>query len=412
MSSNENQIAVVGAGIAGLATAVALARRGLSCRVFEQTERLGEVGAGLQLSPNAVRLLHRWGLADHLRTTAVRAEAIEMRRWSDNGLLRRSPLGAGSEELFGAPYYAVHRADLHRALLEHLPPGTLRLGARCTGVREGPDGVELAFADGSRHRAAVVVGADGIHSVVRGQLVEDAPRYSGESIYRGLVPAERVPFLTAESRVVLWLGPGRHTVCYPVSAGKAVSFAATAPAEDWYTESWTAEGRVADLLAAYADWHPHVRELFAAADRVTRWALHDRDPVARWTTDRLAIVGDAAHPMLPFFAQGANQAVEDAASLAVCLADAGLGDAGTGGSTGGGTGGADPAVVRAALGRYLRTRLQRTGEIQRISRRNTSMLHLPDGPEQRDRDRHLAATADPRGEAWLYGYDAERVAAA
>lgn len=398
MTSNDNQIAVVGAGIAGLATAIALARRGLSCQVFEQTQRLGEVGAGLQLSPNAVRLLHRWGLADRLRTTAVRAEAIEMRRWSDNGLLRRSELGAHSEEVFGAPYYTVHRADLHGALLEQLPAGTLRLGARCTGVREDPDGVELSFADGTRHRAAAVVGADGIHSVVRGNLVADAPRNSGESIYRGLVPAERVPFLTEEPRVVLWLGPGRHTVCYPVSAGKLVSFAATAPAGDWHTESWTAQGRVADLLAAYPDWHPQVRDLFAAADRVTRWALHDRDPVTRWTTDRLALVGDAAHPMLPFFAQGANQAVEDAASLAVCLAE-------------GGVGGDTSAPPGPALERYLHTRRERTGEIQTISRRNTEMLHLPDGPQQRERDQHLAASADPRSQDWLYGYDAERAAA-
>lgn len=406
MSRNENQIAVVGAGIAGLATAVALARRGVSCQVYEQTGRLGEVGAGLQLSPNSVRLLHRWGLADRLAATAVRAEAVEMRRWSDDRVLRRSQLGAHSEELFGAPYYAVHRADLHRALLELLPPGTLRLGARCVDVREDAEGAELTFEDGTRRRAGVVVGADGIHSAVRARLVADTPRNSGESIYRGLVPAERVPFAFAahnpagdgpEPKVVLWLGPGQHVVCYPVSAGAWVSFAATAPAGDWHTESWTAEGSVTDLVDAYAGWHPHARDLLAAADRVTRWALHDRDPVTRWTSERLALVGDAAHPMLPFFAQGANQAVEDAASLAVCLAAAGP------------DGLAEP---RRTLEHYQRVRLERTGEIQTISRRNTAMLHLPDGPDQRERDQHLAETADPRGQDWLYGYDAEEAARA
>jgi salicylate hydroxylase len=391
-------ISVLGAGIAGLATAVALARRQLPCRVFEQAPELTAVGAGIQLSPNCVKLLHRWGLGDALRETAVRAEAVEMRRWSDNSLLRRTPLGAESEERFGAPYYTVHRADLHRALLERVPADTVRLNARCTAVRQHTDGVDLSFADGSRHTAGLLIGADGIKSVTRSVLVSDTPRFSGESIYRGLVPAGRVPFLTKEPKVVIWLGPGQHLVCYPVSGGELISFAATAPAQDWRTESWTARGSVPELVAAYDGWHPEARELLAAADQVGRWALHDRDPMDNWVSDRLAVVGDAAHPMLPFFAQGANQAVEDAAALAVCLGAARHG-------AGGGT-----APARA-LRRYLEVRRERTAEVQRTSRGNSEMLHLPDGPEQLRRDQALAGESDPRTQEWLYGYDAEAAAA-
>jgi salicylate hydroxylase len=385
-------ISVLGGGIGGLATAVALARQGLPCRVFEQAPALAEVGAGLQVSPNAVRLLHRWGLGEALAGVAVAVEAVELRRWSDNGTLRHTPLGARVERAFGAPYYTVHRADLHRALLERLPAGALTLDARCTAVQERPDGVDLTFADGSRHTAGLVIGADGIHSVTRAQLVADTPRFSGESIYRGLVPAERVPFLTREQKVVIWLGPRQHVVCYPVSGGKLISFAATVPAQDWQTESWTAQGSVPELVAGYAGWHPEVRELLSAADQVSRWALHDRDPVENWVSDRLAIVGDAAHPMLPFLAQGANQAIEDAATLAVCLGAARQDE---------------PAAGPAALRRYLRARLDRTAEIQRTSRDNTAMMHLPDGPEQRMRDEVLAGDSDPHGVQWLYGYDAE-----
>ncbi|NUT51934.1 MAG: NAD(P)-binding protein [Saccharothrix sp.] len=383
----ELSIAVVGGGIAGLATAAALHRVGLRCEVFEQTRHLREIGAGIQLAPQAVRALRRLGLGGHLDKVSVHPAMVEVRRWDDNTAISRTTLGEECAELYGAPYLTAHRADLHRGLLEAVPEGTVHLGARCVAVTERADAVELRFADGTTRTADVVVGADGIHSAVRDALVADEPRFSGQVIYRGLIPSDRLPFLVAEPKVVLWLGPGQHAVCYPVSRGALISVGFTVPAPSGVAESWSAKGDPADLVAAYAGWHEEVRAIAGAADEVGQWALHDRDPVTRWSTDRVTIVGDAAHPMLPFLAQGANQAIEDAVALAACL-------------------GATPDVP-AALRRYETARRERTALIQTRSRANNQILHLADGEEQRERDLALRAGTNLRDQAWLYGYDVE-----
>jgi salicylate hydroxylase len=385
---NRPSIAIVGAGIAGLTTAAALTRAGLTVTLFEQAARLEHVGAGIQLAPNASRLLHRLGL--RLDSVAVRPEAIELRRWDDGQLLGRTVLGRECEELYGAPYYSVHRADLHRALLELLPGDLLRLGEYCTGVREMP-GYAAACLSGMTATASLVVGADGIHSVVRQALSDDDPRYSGQTIYRGLVPARRLSPESAAPKVTIWLGPGQHCVYYPVRGGEEVSFAATVPAADWHTESWSATGEPADLAAAYEGWHDRALEVLNAASSVSRWSLHDRDTLPTWSGRRITLVGDAAHPMLPFLAQGANQAVEDAAALAACLGEVTVDG------------------IPAALGRYEKLRIPRTAQVHQRSRDNAKTLHLDDGDGQRGRDAGMGATHSLAGMAWLYGYDAQRV---
>ena len=390
MSPHPLRIAIVGAGIAGLTLSAALWRRGMCSQVVEQTALLTEVGAGVQLAPNATRVLRRIGLADHLDSVAVRPAALEMRRWDDGRVLRRTELGDHCTDVYDAPYYAVHRADLHRGLFELVRHGNIHLGLRCTEVRQFAGGVRLDFDNGATMPADVVIGADGIHSVVRDVLVADTPVFSGHSIFRGLVPVDALPVPMAEPTIGIWLGPGRHCVRYPVSSGRLVSFAATTPAPDWSTESWTAEGRVDDVVAQYQGWHPEVVGLLGAARVVGQWALHDRTPLAECSAGRVAVIGDAAHPMLPFFAQGANQAVEDAVVLAECLADA-----------------HDADDAPAALARYAAIRRDRVQRVHATSRRNAGMLHLPDGDEQRERDRVLADTADLRGQDWLYGYDAQ-----
>jgi salicylate hydroxylase len=386
-------VAIVGAGLSGLTLAAALRHEGLPATVWEQSPAFGLVGAGIQLAPNATRLLHRLGLAGHLRCVAVRPAAIELRRWDDNSVIARTELGEACEQQYGAPYYAVHRADLHEGLLGLLEPGTVRAGARCVSVTDGGDRAVVTFDDGSAVGSGLAVGADGIHSTVRAQLMTDAPRFSGQSIYRSVVPAERVPFLLSEPKVVLWLGPGQHVVSYPVSAGRSVSFGATVSAGEWYPESWSGVGSVAELAQAYRGWHRDVRQLIDAAGSVSRWALHDRDPVPRWSGRRVTLIGDAAHPMLPFVAQGANQAIEDAVVLARSLAEGRRRDAGG-------------IAVPEALRSYERMRRDRVDRVHEISRRNATTLHLADGAGQRRRDGEMARERRLAEQAWLYGYDA------
>lgn len=386
------RVAVAGAGIAGLTFALALRRAGVDCHLYEQAERLTEVGAGVQITPNATRLLHRLGLRDRLTAVAVAPRAIEMRRWDDGSLLQRTDLGDACRRRFGAPYYTVHRAHLHDVLLSRVPRDRVHLGARLVAVTQSAREARLHLSDGTTVAADLVVGADGIRSVTREQIAADRPRYSGQTIYRGLVPADRVPHLTADPRVRLWFGPDQHCVCYPVSSGRHVSFGATVSASHWREESWSAPGDRAELAAAYTGWHPDVTRLIEAAETVSRWALHDRDGLGRLSTGRVTVIGDAAHPMLPFQAQGANQAIEDAVVLASCLADAG------------------PDGLVAALGRYERIRLPRTTRIQQQSRANATTFHLADGDAQRRRDASTQASPGLERHEWLFGYDAEQAA--
>ena len=387
------RIAVVGGGIGGLATAAFLHRAGLSATVYEQAGEISEIGAGLIVAPNAVRLLRRLGRFELFRETAVPLEVgWEFRRWQDGRVLFSQRMGAECERLYGEWCYTAHRADLLDTLLSAVPEPGPRLGARCVGVRRRGAEAELSFADGSTATADVVIGADGTHSVVRDAALNaeapEPPRFSGVCAYRCLVPAERAPEFALRPVQTLWLGPGHHFVHYPISAGRFVNVVAFAPAGDWRIESWTAEGRIEDLRAEFAGWDPQLTSLLAAADRTGRWALLDRGPLPRWTDGPLAVTGDAAHPMFPFLGQGAAQAIEDAAVLAACLA-------------------ADPSDPPAALRRYETLRKPRTTQVQFLSHARLHANHLPDGPEQRARDAAFAGEDPLAHNAWIYGHDPE-----
>jgi salicylate hydroxylase len=389
------RIAVVGGGIGGLAAAAFLRRGGLAATVYEQASSLGEVGAGLVVAPNAARLLRRLPSEFGLDRAGVVLEAgWEFRRWADGLVLFAQELGEACARRYGEHTWTMHRADLLAVLRSALPDEAVRLSRRCTGVTQDADGVTLTFSSGRPVRADVVVAADGIHSVLREHVTAvSPPRESGLCAWRSLVPAAAAPAFARRPVQALWLGHRHHLVHYPVSGGRLVNIVAFSPSRADEVESWSAVGRVTDLAAEFAGWDPRLGKLIAAAERVGRWSVLDRAPLPRWVTGRIALLGDAAHPMLPFYAQGAGQAIEDAAALAVCL----------------GAGRWEPP---AALARYERVRLPRASRVQEASRGRIAHHHLPDGPEQVARDAAFAGEDPLSHNDWLYGYDAEQAAAA
>jgi salicylate hydroxylase len=387
-------VAVIGGGIGGLAAALSLLRAGIDVQVFEQATAFGEVGAGIQIGPNAARILHRLVPAAALTARAVRPVAVHQRRWEDGRMLQQAPLGDAVEQAFGAPYYHFHRADLLAALASALPPERVHFRHRLASLGDGGDRVEARFENGVEIAAAALIGADGIHSAVRGALFgPERPRFTGCIAYRGLVPAQRLAPLALEVVSNNWMGPGQHFVHYFVAGGRLVNFVAVIERDAWTRESWTDRGEKADVLAAFGTWHRQVRAIIDAVDETFIWALFDRAPLARWSIGRVSLLGDACHAMLPFMAQGAAQAIEDGAALAACLRKLGA------------------SHVPEALRLYEAVRRSRASRLQELSRVNKTRFHLPDGPRQQQRDAELALRGDRSIEAtaWLYGYDAEAI---
>jgi 2-polyprenyl-6-methoxyphenol hydroxylase-like FAD-dependent oxidoreductase len=383
------RVAIAGGGLGGLAAALFLLRAGVrDVQVFEQQSQLGEIGAGIQVAPNAVRLLQRLGVGEALASVAVPFEvAWEFRRWQDGRVLFSQSFGAEGEARFGAPYLAIHRADLLTVLADAVPDGVVALGRHVDGV----DGDRFVFADGSRSEPYdVLLGADGIHSVVRAAIAgPGSPVFTGLAAYRALVPADEAPEFARRPVCSIWLGPGRHFVHYPVSGGDQVNLVTANPAGDWREESWTAPGEVPDFLDEFAGWDASVLQLIGAARETRRYAFYSREPITRWVSGRVALLGDAAHPMLPFFAQGAGQAIEDGAVLAGCLRRCAAAD------------------VPAALRRYESLRVERATRVQRASGERREHHHMDDGPDQLARDVALGSQ-DPMGHnEWLYGHDVE-----
>jgi salicylate hydroxylase len=387
---------VIGAGIGGTAAAIALRRAGLDVSLFEQTTAQREVGAGIQISPNAARLLDRYGLGDAMARAAVRPSAVVFRRWQDGRVLGREELGDSIENRYGAPYYHFHRADLIALLADAFGRKEIKLGRRLVGVEQDERGVTAHFEDGTSERGDLLIGADGIHSQVRERLFgAEKLRFSGQIAYRGLAPAERVAHLGLPLDVTNWVGPGGHLVHYFVSSGQLLNFVAVSEEGTWTREQWSDRGSISDAAKKYEGWHPQIATILNAVDETFKWALFDRDPFPEWTQGRVALLGDACHPMLPYMAQGAAQAIEDGAALAACLKHVAFDI---------------PSAFRA----YVTLRKPRATEVQERSRANSTSFHLQDGPQQLERD-HLFATRGVRGspEAMnrLYGYDAEAVAA-
>ena len=387
-------VGVIGGGIGGLGAALSLLQAGFDVHVYERAHALSEVGAGIQVSPNASRVLHGLGLEDELARMGVRPLAFHQRRWDDGRTLLRSPLGDAVVEAFGFPHYQTHRADLLAALVSALPAERLHVRHRFQSLEDRGDRVEVAFTDGTVVEVDVLIGADGIHSDVRAALFgPEDPVFTGCAAYRGLVPAERLQHLELEVTAQVWMGPGAHFVHYFVQQRRLVNFVAIFEQEAWTRESWTDRGEVADALEAFEGWHPQLREIMRAVDETFIWALFDRPPLPRWSRGRATLLGDASHPMLPFMAQGAAQSLEDGATLTACLEH-------------------DAPDVPAALRRYETLRLPRASRIQAMSTENKTRFHLPDGPEQQARDEWMATGSTDwaiKAVEWIYAHDARRL---
>jgi salicylate hydroxylase len=367
------KIGIVGAGIGGLTAAIALQRTGHDVVVFEQSKQFMRVGADINLTPNAVRALDGLGINEAVRRTAARPTHRISRTWDSGEETSRLAMGDTAELKYGAPQLTIHRADLLAALAEVFPAERVLFGKRAETITQSADGIDLQFKDGSAHRVDALIGADGIHSVVRTAMFgQESPRFTGVVAFRAVVPTERVADVPNIQAFTKWWGPNPHSqiVTFPLNRGRDIFIFATTAQETWHEESWTTPGTVEELRSSYADFHPDARALLDACDEVLKTALYERDPLPHWSQGNMTLLGDASHPMMPFMAQGAGMSIEDAVVLARHLQDiTQLGD------------------IPAAFQRYEALRLERSSQIQIGSRSNNWLRE--------------GGNAD-----WVYGYDA------
>jgi 2-polyprenyl-6-methoxyphenol hydroxylase-like FAD-dependent oxidoreductase len=371
MSRKNLAIAIIGAGMGGLAVAATLRRAGFEPLVYEQATEFARIGAGIQMMPNSMKVLRRLGVEPRLRDTAFAPHSHLNRAWDTGEVVRELPM---PESLFGAPYLCMHRGDLHGALLAVVPAEALRPGKKLVGLDRVRGQLVLAFADGTRTQADVVIGADGIHSVVRDIIIgPDMPIHHGRIAYRAVFASALLKGGDLGRSRTKWWGIDRHIVIYYTTRTRSEIYFVTSVPEpaEWLTrESWSAKGDVHELRHAYEGFHADVRRVLDACPECHKWAILERDPLPRWSEQGVVLLGDACHPMTPYMAQGAATAIEDAAVLARCLEAV------------------DGESTAAAFQRYEAHRKPRVSRIQAISSANTWMKGGDDDT------------------SWLYGYDA------
>jgi 2-polyprenyl-6-methoxyphenol hydroxylase-like FAD-dependent oxidoreductase len=364
-------IAIVGAGMGGLAAAATLRMAGIDVKVYEQARQFARIGAGIQMLPNSSRVLRYIGVEQKLRNTAFMPYSHLNRVWDTGEVKRELPM---PEDLYDAPFLCMHRGDLHEALLENLPQDIIYLNKKLTGLDQKNGQVVLSFADGTKAEADAVIGADGVHSLVREIIVgPDAPLHKGRIAYRAVFDTALMNGKTIKPSRTKWWGPDRHIVIYYTKADRSEVYFVTSVPEpgDWITkESWSAKGDVKELRAAYEGFHDEVMSVLNACPDCHKWAILEREPLPKWSDGRVVLLGDSCHPMTPYMAQGAATSIEDAAVLARCLKAVETDD------------------VERAFRMYEATRKPRTSRIQAISSANTWM------------------SGGNEDTSWLYGYDA------
>lgn len=391
-------VAIIGAGIGGLAAGLALLRRGIDVDLYEQAPELGEVGAGVQVTPNGSRVLLELGLEAELERHGTRTRGKDNYLWNTGQKSAFMKLGEHSNEHYGAPYLTFHRADLHSLLLRALmqeKPDAVHLNRKFESCVPSGDGVRVRFADGSEISAPLMIGADGIHSRVRQTLFgADQPVFTGCMAWRGLIPAAGIRDVINLEGGSMWLGPTAHIVTYPVRQGELLNFIGMVDRDHWEVESWTQAGTTEECLVDFEGWHPHVLQMVRHIAVPYKWALRVREPLDRWSVGRVSLLGDACHSTLPFLSQGANMALEDALVLARCLEHD-----------------ADNPVQ--ALQRYEALRRARTARITRSSAEQLQRVHNPSLADPAYAQEYIAREWDgARVEdryRWIYGYDARSV---
>ena len=384
--SRNPPIVIIGAGIGGLTLALLLRRRSIVAEVLEKSTELREVGAAVGLAANATRVLQHLGLGDPLAKVAAEPTGLIHRDGRDGRRIAAACDSQWYRDMFGAPFFGLHRADLQRLLADALGPEHLHLDCHAETLEERDAGMRVRCSSGTTFEAGVIVGADGVHSLVRDWVTGgDEPVYSGTSAFRGLAPVERLPRLPDPGALQFWMGPGAHLLHYPISDGSVINFLAVIDTpKQWAAPAWMEDAEPGAHLEAFAGWHPAVTEMIGAVPQSPRWGLFARRPLACWSRGPAALLGDAAHAMLPHQGQGANQTIEDAVVLAAELDGA--------------------SDVPAALRRYADRRRVRTRQVQLLSWAASAALHLPDGPAAQRRDAYLAEL--PQHLAWIHGYDA------
>jgi salicylate hydroxylase len=384
------RIAIIGGGIGGLTAALALRARGLDIAVFEQAEVLREIGAGVSIYANAARLLKRVRLDDQLQKIGSPISGITLR--TSLGEPITTPSGPATPAFSkGSQGHNVHRADFLNVLFDALPKGTVTLGHRCIQLKQDGGRVRLSFANGASAEADVVIGADGIRSVVQREIgLQSRPTSEGMMAYRGLIPAERLAWASDLTDPALWLGSGRSFLLYPVARGRLINMVAFVPTDTDSEESWSAPGELKALAAEYVGWDKPVQDTINALDETFRWGIYDRAPLPYWSNGRIALMGDAAHPMVPHVGQGAGQAIEDGFTLAVLLEGCTTGD------------------VADRLKLYETLRLERTRRVQALARTAGKLYRAEhqNPSEKAERMREWMAQGK-----WVFEHDAERAAA-
>jgi salicylate hydroxylase len=384
------RVAIVGGGIGGLTAALALRARGLDVIVFEQAEVLREIGAGVSIHPNAARLLKRIGLDDQLRKIGSSINGITLRTSQGEAITTPSGPATPAFSREGGQGYNVHRADFLNLLFAALPKGKVNLGHRCIQLKEDGDRVHLSFTNGAATEADVVIGADGIRSVVRREIgLQSRPTSEGIMAYRGLIPAERLAWANDLKDPALWLGSGRSFLLYPVAGGQLINMVAFVPTDTESEESWSAPGDLKALAAEYAGWDKPVQDTINSLDETFRWGIYDRAPLPYWSTSRITLMGDAAHPMVPHVGQGAGQSIEDAITLAVLLE------------------GCTAVEVAGRLELYEALRLARTSRVQALARAAGKLYRSEHEKPSEKAERLREWMAQGK---WVFEHDAEEAA--